>query len=110
MQSRSLPKIDEVLLVLSNVHRRRMLLKLLDHNPRDERMELTDRAAEEADATLDELEIEMFHVHLPKLAEEGFVDWDREAEEVTKGPRFDEIRPLLQLMVDHADELPEGWI
>ena len=54
--------------------------------------------------------IEMRHTHLPKLVEYGFVEWDRDTHEVVKGPEFDEIEPLLELLDEHDDELPEGWL
>ncbi len=31
------------------------------------------------------------HVHLPKLDDAGFVDWNREDSTVTRGLRFEEI-------------------
>lgn len=37
-------------------------------------------------------------VHLPKLAEYDFADWNREADVVTRGPRFQVIRPFLELI------------
>jgi hypothetical protein len=52
----------------------------------------------------------MRHVHLPKLVEYGFVVWDEDEHEVEKGPNFDEIRPVLELLNDHAEELPDGWL
>jgi hypothetical protein len=54
--------------------------------------------------------IEMAHVHLPKLDDMGVVRWDRETEELSKGPKWDEIEPLLCWMEEHRDELPEGWL
>lgn len=42
-------------------------------------------------------------VHLPKLVEYGFAEWDRDTMVVTKGPRFDEIRPFLELLDDRRD-------
>lgn len=49
---------------------------------------------------------ELTHVHLPKLADAGYIEWDRDAHTVVKGPRFDEIRPLMTaiapLIDDHA--------
>jgi hypothetical protein len=54
--------------------------------------------------------IAMAHNHLPKLAEMGIVRWDREAEELSKGPERDEIEPLLRWMAENRDELPEGWL
>jgi len=52
----------------------------------------------------------MKHIHLPKLEEYGFIDWDRNSNEVSKGANFEEIRPLLEMLADHEDELPEEWL
>nr|WP_121744666.1 transcriptional regulator [Natronorubrum halophilum] len=82
---------------------------MLSHNPEDESKVYTgDRETDEEE--LANLLIEMQHTHLPLLEEYGFIDWDRENREVTKGPEFDEIRPLLEMMIEHQDELPEGWL
>lgn len=35
------------------------------------------------------------HSHLLKIDAAGFVDWDRETDTVTRGPRFDELSALL---------------
>lgn len=48
--------------------------------------------------------LSLHHVHLPKLADYGFVEWHRDSNLVTRGPRFDELRPLLELIIDHRDE------
>lgn len=47
----------------------------------------------EAHATL---VYELHHVLLPELAAAGFVEFDRERDDVTRGPLFDEIRPYLE--------------
>lgn len=89
---------------LADEQRREVLLAILDHNPRDDRsVTATVRANEErARAT------ELHHVHLPKLKEYGLINWDRERHEVTKGPLFDQIRPLLVLLEENQDELVES--
>jgi len=43
-------------------------------------------------------QIAMYHVHLPKLENYGYIEWDRDGDEVTRGPQFDEIRPLLEVV------------
>lgn len=100
--------LDESFDVLSHPFRRRILTRLHDHNPRDEAEFSADELADDADE-VDRLVLEIHHRHLPKLAEKGFIDWDREADVITRGPRFDEIAPLIELMVNHRDELPAGW-
>jgi len=54
--------------------------------------------------------IAMTHNHLPKLDDMGIVRWDRAEEELSKGPEWDEIEPLLRWMEANRDELPEGWL
>lgn len=101
-------KLDVSLDALAHVQRRKLLVALTDHNPQDDSPVVIDDSEGEVEA-LERLTT-MHHVHLPKLVEYGFVEWDEEHNEVSKGPDFDEIRPLLELLDDHADELPEGWL
>jgi len=98
---------DDALDALADVQRRKLLVALLDHNPQDDAPVVVD---DEEDEDAFERLVEMNHVHLPKLAEYGFIEWNREDHEVSKGPNFDEIRPLLDLLEDHEDELPPGWL
>lgn len=38
-----------------------------------------------------------------------FIDWNRWTDTIGPGPRHDDIRPLIHLMIDHEDELPDDW-
>lgn len=102
-QSRS---FDDMINALAAVQRRRLLVALLEHNPQDD----GPTVAAGDDAAEEELLVTMRHAHLPKLVDYGFVEWDEAAGEVSKGPKFDQIRPLLELLVEHEEELPEGWL
>lgn len=99
---------DDALDALADVQRRKLLLSLLDHNPQDGDPVAIGGTESETEA-LQRLTT-MNHVHLPKLVDYGFIEWDREANEVSKGPEFVEIRPLLELLDEHADDLPEEWV
>jgi hypothetical protein len=99
---------DEILDALGHVQRRKLLTALLVHNPQDEGS-VAVAADESTDEALSRL-VEMHHVHLPKLEAYGFISWDRDTNEVSKGPNFEEIRPLLELLGAHEDELPDGWL
>jgi hypothetical protein len=102
--------LDTALDALANKYRRRVLVALLEHNPQqDDDPQVPDDVSVESDE-LDRLLIQMRHSHLPKLAESGFIEWDQETNRIRKGPQFDDIRPLLELMQAHADELPEDWL
>lgn len=100
--------LDDALDALNHIHRRKLLIALLDHNPHDYSPAVLADSENDDDA-LDYL-VAMNHVHLPKLVEYGFIDRNRDTHEVIKGPNFDEIEPLLQLLADNADELTEGWL
>lgn len=105
-QSTQTNELDELFEVLSRPHRRRILTRLNALNPRDEdEFELEGLAGDE----LADKSISLIHIHLPKLADSEFINWDRERQIVTRGPRFHEIAPLIDLMVTHQDELPENW-
>jgi hypothetical protein len=107
-QSKKGDDLGELLDMLSHPHRRRILTLLHDRNPRDEdEFELEGLTS---DDELDNETIALIHNHLPKLAEAGFIDWNQEQHLVTRGPRFEEISPLIDLMVAHQDELPANWL
>lgn len=95
--------LDRQMDVLSNVHRRRLLIALRDKNPQNDGTNAT--SVEESQR---ERAILMRHVHLPKLVDHGYIDWDQESNRVTKGPRFDEIRPLIALFVENGETLLDG--
>lgn len=98
------PEMDRVLSTLSDRRRRLLLLALAC----DEGRTASDMIARgKSDA--EDLEVELVHTHLPRLEEEGYIEWDRESGEISKGPRFEEIEPLLELIERHADELPPDW-
>lgn len=106
----SVPSLDMMLDVLANRYRRRVLVALLEHNPQDDEDPQIPADIEVGTDELASLMLRMRHTHLPKLASAGFVEWDPETNTVQQGPRFEDIRPLLELMRDHADELPDDWL
>ncbi|TYT60337.1 DUF7344 domain-containing protein [Natrialba swarupiae] len=97
---------------LANSYRRQLLLALFDANPQDDDdIDPLDLLANEE--TTDDLaatRVELTHLHLPKLVEMGFIEWDRESGELSKGPNWSGIAPLLKLMHEHRDELPDDWL
>ncbi|WP_265108877.1 DUF7344 domain-containing protein [Halosolutus halophilus] len=113
--------IDDIFDALADRHRRRLLVGLLYDDPQYV-AELSGVSREIADANeellhrhlsssrkiagADEELLRIHHVHLPRLAAYGLIEWDRDGHVVTKGPRFDEVRPLLELLDGHRDDLP----
>ncbi|MFB6184457.1 MAG: transcriptional regulator [Haloarculaceae archaeon] len=93
---------DDALEALTHPCRRRILFRLYEEHrntdaewlEQDDFVEFRDEWAE------------LYHVHLPKLADEGYVRWDREQGTVTTGPHWEDIEPLLRVIEDNLNELP----
>ena len=93
-------------------YRRRLLFELQKHNPQsdDDTQQQPGLSPEfdgEAESTVQSM---MYHSHLPKLEELGYIYWDREAGTISKGPEWNEIAPFVQLLHEHGDELPVDWL
>jgi len=104
--------LSELFEILSHTYRRRILMAVAHHNPQDEDEITSESVADDHEKdgdTLEQLQLHLHHAHLPKLADAGFIDWDSDSGTITRGPRFAEIEPLLRLMHDHQDELPDDW-
>ena len=88
--------LDRIMEVLSKQQRRVILYRL----KRDDRLQplLGSDALHSAN-------IELYHVHLPKLEAAGYIRWNRETREVMKGPQYDEVETFLSLIENYADEL-----
>ncbi|MEF8806659.1 DUF7344 domain-containing protein [Natronomonas sp.] len=98
------PGMDRILDILRK-RNRRLILLLLKEGTVETHTDLMIRGENKTK----EVGIALRHTHLPKLEDTGYIEWDRETGEISKGPRFEEIVPLLELIETHADELPPGW-
>ncbi|HKJ58857.1 MAG TPA: hypothetical protein VKA37_06490 [Halobacteriales archaeon] len=106
--NRSSDELDSLFDCLSHPSRRRIVALLAEANPQS----VDEVAREEPDSVVDDSDraaAELFHAHLPKLDEEGYVSWDRDAGVVERGPRFDRVGPVVRLLYDRRDELPGEW-
>lgn len=99
--------LDDMLAILADRHRRLLLAALDDHNPQTEVR--TPEGVELEREELTALQIEMRHNHLPRLEEAEYIEWDRNLHVVTRGPKFEEIQPVLDMFEKNADELPVEW-
>lgn len=95
-------EVADVFEALADEQRRRLLVALMERNPRSAKPDPPDEAIVDDDQ-LRRLRLDLHHHHLPKLVDLGFVDWDQTTDEVTKGPRFDELRPHLEPLRDSGD-------
>ncbi|WP_436347420.1 hypothetical protein [Natronorubrum sp. FCH18a] len=89
---------DNLFNALANPERRRILFDLAKQPESVNIDSPPDALADGGDAA-----IERHHVHLPALAEHGFIDWYPSANAIEAGPRFDEIRPILTVLADHRE-------
>lgn len=89
--------LDQILDALAQQRRRQILLKLATDNPRHE-----DEFNSENEA-LNRSRSRNYHVHLPKLDDAEFIEWDQEENTVMRGPRFEEIQPFLELVKEYED-------
>lgn len=98
--------LDTVLDALANSYRRRLLFALLD-NPQDGLNSQRPAEVTESGVDIEQLKIRMIHIHLPKLDDAGFIDWNRDTNDIDRGPQFAKIRPFLQSIQEHVDDLPD---
>lgn len=97
--------LDDTFAVLNHAYRRRILSLLAQHGLRTE-FEVDDLIRSGEDQ---HIEVALHHNHLPKLDRIGFIEWDREANTIGRGSHFEEIEPVLELLLEHQEELPDEW-
>lgn len=87
-----IPDRDDAHRVLASSRRREILNALTGRD----RIEYPDEITFRDHVDLDEIRVMMHHSHLPMLAEHEYIEWDPDAQEIARGPNFENIRPLLQ--------------
>ena len=87
---------NQVAEALGHPVRRRILVELVDHNP------VADNGVRESEAS----DVQLIHTHLPKLDSTGYIVWNRDAETIIKGPSWEEIEPVVRLLRDNRERLP----
>ena len=116
---------DDMFEALAHVQRRRLLVDLLEGGPQrvPELSEATRELAGASEAFIrqylsdhsdidgvDDDLLRLYYVHLPMLAEYGFVEWSTESRLATRGPRFDELLPVLELLAYRAEPDASGGV
>lgn len=88
---------------LANEHRRDLLVALLDENPPDAAVHASGAVDAGALKSKHGVQTAMYHSHLPKLVDYGFIRWNVDTQEVARGPHFGELRPLLECIDEYAE-------
>lgn len=97
---------DKVMYALTDGHRRQILVELLESNSQHVGRE-RDRREEPGTRRY---ALVTYHVHLPKLEEQGFVDWNQKQGTVTRGDQFGTVRPVLEALQGRQDDLPPDYL
>ena len=98
------PGVDRLLAVLQKRHRRLILMSVRDGTETLAQDLLVRGESDGRDARA-----ALQHTHLAKLEKAGFIEWERGTGVISRGPLFEEIEPLLDLMAEHDAELPADW-
>jgi hypothetical protein len=85
---------DEASRALSKALRRQVLSVLLEHEEGIDFDDLTNENLMVANQW-EQNRFVLYHNHLPKLDDMGFIDWNPETQTIERGKRFDEIQALL---------------
>jgi hypothetical protein len=97
--------LDRALEALRHPYRRRVL-RLVTEPPRPGEPLSVGRLVDAVDDPPDAARVALYHVHLPRLAEAGYVEWDRSHGTVRRGPALDEVAPVLRALDDYRDAVP----
>ncbi len=106
--ARGIHTLDDLFDTLGNRYQRRLLLRL----SRPEACggwELDVSVL--ADETDDEaaLRDRLYRQDLPQLAADGYLEWIGHRQMVYRGPAFEVIAPVVEILDDHSEEIPVGW-
>lgn len=102
--STSRDELGDALFALSNPHQRSVLVALRDCPARNEGVShgtLVD-AVHDGDRDRDDVALTLTHHHLPTLEMLGYASWDRQTGTVSRGPRWDSVEPVLELLADQS--------
>ncbi|UHQ96252.1 hypothetical protein [Natrinema halophilum] len=96
--------------VLSSEPRRQLIVSLLDAEP-DQSVPLPESAIM-PNVPLDSevLRLDLHHVHLPMLADSGFITWKTEPWIAFRGPKFDEVAVVFEALHAEASSIPDSLV
>ena len=93
---------------LSTEPRRQLIVSLLDAAP-DQSVPLPESAAmSNLPVDAEELRVELYHTHLPMLAENDFITWETDPLVASRGPRFDELAVVFNAIHSEAASIPDS--
>ncbi|WP_436927579.1 hypothetical protein [Halosimplex amylolyticum] len=101
---------DTVFKALSSEPRRQLIVSLLDAGP-DHSVPLPESAImPNVLADPEMLRQELHHVHLPMLADMGFITWETEPLVASRGPKFDQVAVVFEALHAEATNIPDSLV
>lgn len=101
---------NQVFEALTDESRRQLIVSLLDA-PEGEPVPLPEAAASPTvPPEPDSLRVQLRHRHLPLLEDAGFVEWDEEPFQTSRGPRFEEVAIVFETLHDNATAIPDQLV
>jgi hypothetical protein len=85
-----------------------VLLSLLNDDTTSDVSVIVD--ASDPESSDRDLWLAVYHTHLPKLEQWGFIETGPDRQSVSRGERFDEIAPLLELIDDNRGVVSADWV
>ena len=93
---------------LADEPRRRVVVSLLRTAPSDSVPLPEGATARGAAVDPARLRAELYHRHLPHLAERGYVEWETDPLTAFRGPRFGEVATVAEALSAYEGDLPPG--
>ena len=100
------PVTDEVLNAMADTIRRRLLFYIYEQGQDGRKLPV--QGASVPDFEERNVQVALYHVHIPRLEEAGYINWNGDARTISKGPEWVQIEPLLRLIYGHMNELPDN--
>jgi hypothetical protein len=93
--------LDQAFRALADHRRRRLLLAIRDTSGETGAVTVPEDVVDGGGVS-DRLVLRYDHVHLPMLEDWGYIKWDRRRDQVAEGPRFDQLRPVLEVAEEYG--------
>ncbi|WP_317176072.1 hypothetical protein [Halomontanus rarus] len=107
---RVIQKWDNVFKAVSAEPRRQLIVSLLDVPP-DQAVPLPESAINpNVPEEFKNLRQDLYHCHLPMLADSEFIEWESEPLVAYRGPQFDEVAMVFEALHSNATEMPDSLV